>query len=190
MECRSMKILITGICGFVGSNIARWFRENVLGSEIFGLDNLARAGVARNLAPLQARDCHVFHADVRQRSDLAILPSVDWVIDAAANPSVLGGVDGLASSRQVVEHNLIGTLNVLEKCREMNSGLILLSTSRVYSIPDLVTLPLRLASNRFELDLKGAQIRGFQSEASGRVSRRIHPFHCTVPPNLVQRSWL
>jgi CDP-paratose 2-epimerase len=69
-----MKILMTGICGFVGSNVARWFRENVSGSEIFGLDNLARAGVVRNLAPLQARNCRVFHGDVRQRSDLAILP--------------------------------------------------------------------------------------------------------------------
>jgi CDP-paratose 2-epimerase len=108
-----MKILITGICGFVGSNVARWFRENVSGTEIFGLDNLARAGVVRNLAPLQARNCRVFHGDVRQRSDLAILPPVDWIIDAAANPSVLGGVDGRASSRQVIEHNLIGTINLL-----------------------------------------------------------------------------
>jgi CDP-paratose 2-epimerase len=90
-----MKILITGICGFVGSSVARWFRENVSGSEIFGLDNLARAGVVRNLASLQARNCRVFHGDVRQRSDLAILPPVDWIIDAAANPSVLGALTGV-----------------------------------------------------------------------------------------------
>lgn len=162
-----MKILITGICGFVGSNLARWFRENVSGSEIFGLDNLARTGVARNLAPLQARNCRVFHGDVRQRSDLAILPPVDWIIDAAANPSVLGGVDGRASSRQVVEHNLIGTVNLLENCREINAGFILLSTSRVYSIPDLAALPLRTASNRFDLDLKGAQVRGLSERGIG-----------------------
>ena len=46
-----MKILMTGICDFVGSNVARWFRENVSGTEIFRLDNLARAGVVRHLAP-------------------------------------------------------------------------------------------------------------------------------------------
>ncbi|MEJ7607467.1 MAG: hypothetical protein WKF37_14675 [Bryobacteraceae bacterium] len=40
-------------------------------------------------------------------------PAVDWIIDAAANPSVLAGIDG-RSSRQVVEHNLISTVNLLE----------------------------------------------------------------------------
>src|SRR5689334_10337398 len=143
-----MKILITGICGFVGSNLARWFREHVSGCEIFGLDNLVRAGTARNLAPLQAQNCRILHGDLRQPSDLALLPPVDWIIDAAANPSVLGGVDGRASSRQVLEHNLIGTINLLEKCREMRAGLVLLSTSRVYSIRGLTALPLRPATNR------------------------------------------
>jgi CDP-paratose 2-epimerase len=155
-----MKILITGICGFVGSNLARWFRENVCGSEIFGLDNLVRTGTARNLAPLRVQDCRIFHGDIRQSSDLALLPPVDWIIDAAANPSVLAGVDGRASSRQVVEHNLIGTINLLEKCREVKAGLVLLSTSRVYSIAALAAIPLRHTPNRFEFDLKSGQLRG------------------------------
>jgi CDP-paratose 2-epimerase len=59
------------------------------------------------------------------------------VIDAAANPSVLAGVDGLSSSRQLVEHNLGGTVNLLEYCKRHRAGLILLSTSRVYSIAPL-----------------------------------------------------
>ena len=67
----------------------------------------------------------------------------------------------------MVEHNLIGTINLLETCRQMNAGFPLLSTSRVYSIPDLVALPLRLASNRFDLDLKGAQVRGLSERGVG-----------------------
>jgi hypothetical protein len=73
----------------------------------FWRDNWARAGVATNLVPLQAPNCRVFHGDVRQRSNLTMLPPVGRIIDAAANPSV----DGRASSRQVVEHNPIGTLS-------------------------------------------------------------------------------
>jgi CDP-paratose 2-epimerase len=77
---------------------------------------------------------------------------VDWVIDAAANPSVLAGVDGRSSSRQLIEHNLSGTVNMLEFCRARGAGFILLSTSRVYSIPPLCALPLRTEGARFVLD--------------------------------------
>jgi CDP-paratose 2-epimerase len=55
---------------------------------------------------------------------------------------VLAGVDGRTTSRQVVEHNLIGTLNLLEFCKSRGAGLVLLSTSRVYSIRALRSLPL------------------------------------------------
>jgi CDP-paratose 2-epimerase len=37
------------------------------------------------------------------------LPPADWVIDAAANPSVLAGTGDFTSSRQLLEHNLLGT---------------------------------------------------------------------------------
>jgi CDP-paratose 2-epimerase len=73
-------------------------------------------------------------------SDTEALPNADWVIDAAANPSVLAGIDGQSSSRQVVENNLGGTVNILEYCKAHHAGLILLSTSRVYSIPQLSSL--------------------------------------------------
>jgi CDP-paratose 2-epimerase len=78
---------------------------------------------------------------------LETLPVADWVIDAAAQPSVLSGRDGKTSTRQLLEHNLIGTINLLEYCRASRAGLILLSTSRVYSIPALTQLPLRAESS-------------------------------------------
>jgi CDP-paratose 2-epimerase len=95
--------------------------------------------------------CRVFHGDVRVCSDFETLPSVDWVIDAAANPSVLAAIDGKSSSRQVVEHNLAGTINLLEYCRRSSAGFILLSTSRVYSIGALAALPFKSGKTRFEL---------------------------------------
>jgi CDP-paratose 2-epimerase len=71
------------------------------------------------------------------------------VIDAAANPSVLAGVDGKTSSRQLLEHNLWGTINILEYCKTHRAGLILLSTSRVYSVPPLAALPVEVHQKAF-----------------------------------------
>jgi CDP-paratose 2-epimerase len=85
-------------------------------------------------------------------SDLELLPETDWLIDAAAQPSVMAGRDGKTSSRQLLEHNLLGTINLLEYCRTFQAGLILLSTSRVYSIPMLAGLPLKVESGAFTLD--------------------------------------
>jgi CDP-paratose 2-epimerase len=71
------------------------------------------------------------------------------VIDAAANPSVLAGIDGKTSSRQLVEHNLGGTVNLLEYCKQHRAGFVLLSTSRVYSIAPLATLAVTVADRAF-----------------------------------------
>src|SRR5690606_1839528 len=58
---------------------------------------------------------------------------------------------GRTSSRQLVEHNLGGTINLLEFCRSHRAGFILLSTSRVYSIPPLAALPVETHERAFRL---------------------------------------
>lgn len=147
-----MKILISGICGFVGSILAGCFRASTPGVEILGMDNLMRPGSETNRRALAALGIKVIHGDLRCASDFESLPAMDWVLDAAANPSVMAGVDGKSSSRQVIEHNLLGTVNMLEYCRRVSAGFILLSTSRVYSIPALASLPLVGTGTRFMPD--------------------------------------
>jgi CDP-paratose 2-epimerase len=147
-----MKVFITGVCGFVGSSLALALMEQDAAISVSGADNFTRPGSEANRLRLKRRGVQVIHGDVRLPSDLESLPPADWVIDAAANPNVLAGVDGRSSSRQVVEHNLVGTLNVLEHCKTTRAGLILLSTSRVYSAAALSTLPLAVRGQRFELD--------------------------------------
>ncbi|MDB6139325.1 MAG: Nucleoside-diphosphate-sugar epimerase [Verrucomicrobiaceae bacterium] len=146
-----MRILVTGACGFVGSQILRRLRATTEGWTLVGMDNLCRPGSERNQALMAELGVTFFHRDVRSAAAFEGLPEVDWVIDAAALPSVLGGVDGRASSRDVVENNLFGTVNMLEFCRSMGAGFILLSTSRVYSIPGLLKLPLRAEGGRLVL---------------------------------------
>ncbi|HBA71940.1 MAG: CDP-tyvelose epimerase [Geobacteraceae bacterium GWC2_55_20] len=149
-----MKVLITGICGFVGSTLARnWLDAGRV--EIVGLDNLSRCGSEENRLKLNRLGINVIHADMRCASDIESVPRADWVLDAAANPSVLAGTDASCSSRQVVEHNLLGTINVLEYCKRHRAGFIQLSTSRVYSIADLSRLPVEAAGRAFRLCPEG-----------------------------------
>ena len=144
-----MRILITGICGFVGSTLARAFAQGGAAHQLFGCDNFIRPGSETNRDELKRLGVRLWHGDLRHASDLEALPAVDWVIDAAANPSVLAGVDGRTSSRQLVEHNLGGTMNLLEFCKQHRAGFILLSTSRVYSIAPLASLAVEPHAGAF-----------------------------------------
>jgi len=139
-----MKILITGICGFAGSVITRGLLEHLPGVQITGIDSLIRNGSETNLEPLRALGIDVRVGDIRNEQDLADLPAVNWVLDCAANPSVLAGVDGQTSAKELLDHNLGGTIHLLEYCRKHKAGFILLSTSRVYSIPPLASLSVEV----------------------------------------------
>lgn len=145
-----MRVLISGICGFVGRHVATDLKAAFEKLEVFGIDNLIRRGSETNLPILKALGCQVVHGDVRVTDDVAELPRCDWIIDCAANPSVLAGVTGGTS--QLVGHNLGGTLNLLEKCRRDSSGFLLLSSSRVYSIDALSAVPLVERGARFAFD--------------------------------------
>lgn len=146
-----MRVLITGICGFVGSTLAHeWIRAEP-GLTVSGIDNLARAGSEINRRSLLAQGIEAVHGDIRCASDFEALPRVDWVVDAAANPSVLAGVDGRTTSRQLVEHNLLGTVNTLEYCKRYGAGFTLISTSRVYSMRVLADVAVEAREKAFRL---------------------------------------
>jgi len=171
-----MKLLITGICGFAGSTLALRLRELAADLDILGVDNFIRPGSELNRRKLQAAGITVRHADLRVAEDVASLPPADWVLDAAANPSVLAGTGGSdTSSRQLMQHNLDGTINVLEYCRRHGAGFTLLSTSRVYSIPPLAALKLEVRDQAFVLARD-------QSLPAGLTSKGISEDFSTAPP--------
>lgn len=153
-----MRILLTGVCGFVGSTLAEAIRQRGHTWELVGIDNLIRRGSQTNLERLGHLGVQFIHADLRSTSDIASLPKCDWIIDAAANASVLAGTSGNTSSRQLMEHNLVGTVNLLERCRQDQAGFILLSTSRVYSISPLSRLSVLVRDHAYRFDSAGPGI--------------------------------
>jgi CDP-paratose 2-epimerase len=163
-----MRVLITGICGFAGSSLAESLLGRREGLSLAGIDNLIRPGSETNRNRLRKMGVEFIHGDIRQSSDFENLPAAEWVIDAAANPSVLAGIQAGFSSRQLFEHNLSSLVNVLEYCKKHSAGLILVSSSRVYSIPALASLPLRDERNAFVLDCSAPLPPGVSAEGVTR----------------------
>jgi CDP-paratose 2-epimerase len=173
-----MRLLITGICGFVGSELAKAIRQSTDAIEIEGIDNFSRPGSWLNREPLIALGIKVIHGDIRVPSDLEGLARFDWIIDCAANPSVLAGIDGKSSSRQLIENNLVSTINLLEACKRWNAGFILLSTSRVYSIPPLAGLDVEVVDRSFSPSFPAAD----HSTTPGIGALGINENFSTAPP--------
>ena len=160
-----MKILITRIAGFVGSKLATGLKNFNQNLEIQGIDNFSRRGSDNNIFYLQKADIKLFHGDIRLQSDIDTLPFANWVIDCAANPSVLAGLDSQVSSRQLIENNLHGTINLLEYCKRHKAGLILLSTSRVYSAELLANIEVEPVNERYQI--KKAEMDGLVLDVVG-----------------------
>lgn len=170
-----MRLLISGICGFAGSEIATGLLETKQDIELIGFDNLSRPGSELNRPRLQKLGVRLLHADARSATDMETLPPVDWVIDAAANPSVLAGFGDGSNSRQIIEHNLIGTINLLEYCKRCQAGMVLLSTSRVYSVAELSRIEVEETSQAYR------PVAG-QNFPTGVTTQGISEDCSTVPP--------
>ncbi|MDR5865922.1 NAD-dependent epimerase [Halomonas koreensis] len=137
-----MKLLITGMAGFIGHAVAR--RLSGRGHEILGVDNLnAYYDVALKQARLDdLGDC----PDVRfRRLDLADREATarlfaeegfDRVVHLAAQPGVRYSLE---NPHAYADANLIAHLNVLEGCRHQRvEHLVYASSSSVYGANDKV----------------------------------------------------
>ncbi len=151
-------LLITGGAGFVGSNLAVAFRELRPETGVTALDSLKRRGSELNLPRLRAAGVELRHGDVRCREDFDDLPPYDLLIDCSAEPSVRAGLG--SSPRAVLDTNLLGTINCLEAARARGAALLFLSTSRIYPIGPLNSLPFSETETRYRWD-EAASIPGF-----------------------------
>jgi len=129
-----MKILITGGCGFVGSNIAIFLKKRLKNANVRTIDNLFRKGSKTNKIRLQKFGIKNYNFDIKNYKKIIGLSKFDLIIDCCAEPAIE------ASHKEpdrVFNTNLIGTFNILKKCIKDKANIIFLSSSRVYSIPIL-----------------------------------------------------
>ncbi len=145
----AQRILVTGGAGFVGSNIALAFKRDRSDASVVAFDNLKRRGSEFTLERLRAGGVEFVHGDVRVPTDLTSVGKVDLLIEASAEPSVHAGYDG--DPNYLIHTNLTGAANCLEHARQHGAALVFLSTSRVYPIATLRSLPLEKTATRFVL---------------------------------------
>lgn len=170
-------ILITGGAGFVGSNLAILIKEKYPGYRVVCLDNLKRRGSELNLPRIFANGIEFVHGDIRNREDFkSITGDISCVIDAAAEPSVLAGLDG--NTEYLIQTNLNGTLHALDFSLKQKASFIFLSTSRVYPIKLIEQIEVIEKETRFEIKeeqhIVGASREGISEEFPLMGSRSLY----------------
>lgn len=171
-----MKILITGGCGFVGSNICLKLKHDFPNYKIVALDSLKRRGSELNISRLKDSDVEFIHGDIRNYEDFDAIGEVDLVIDAAAEPSVLSGIN--STPDYVINTNLNGTINCLRFAQKSKAKFILISTSRVYPIQQLLKINYTEGENRFliakEQSIGGISVNGINENFSLEGARSFY----------------
>jgi len=157
-EIKNMTILITGGCGFVGSNLAINFKKKNSSIRVISFDNLKRRGSELNIHRLREVGVEYIHGDIRNIEDFDEIGQIDVLIDAAAEPSVISGM--FSTPDYLINTNLVGTINCLNYALKYKALFILLSTSRVYPIARLNEIPLLEESSRFIINEEMNQING------------------------------
>jgi CDP-paratose 2-epimerase len=158
-------ILITGGAGFVGANLAIWFKTRYPAVQVTAVDNLRRRGSETNLPRLREHGIEFVHCDIRNPEDLRFAERrVDLILECSAEPSVLAGYGGAPD--YVINTNLVGTVNCLELARRANAALIFLSTSRVYPVSRLNDIATAESATRFVL-APGQALDGVSEQGVG-----------------------
>src|SRR6185436_6373801 len=115
-----MNLLVTGGCGFIGSNFIRQrlTEKNSPLAKLVNLDALTYAGNPANLADLSGDPRYVFsHGDI---GDVALVTQLlgEHQIDAIVNFAAESHVDrSIDSPEPFVQTNVVGTLRLLNCTR-------------------------------------------------------------------------
>jgi|694.fasta_scaffold02096_30 dTDP-glucose 4,6-dehydratase len=121
-----MKVLITGVAGFIGSNLARTHLSQ--GDEVYGVDNFS-TGKPRNLENLGG--LQFIEGSVSE--SIGLLPKQVDVIYHFASPA--SPEKYMAQALNTMEVNTTGTLRLLEYASSNDARLIFASTSEIYGDP-------------------------------------------------------
>lgn len=127
-----MKILITGGCGFLGSNLTSYGIQN--GHDITVFDNLSRQGSAGNLEWLSSFGKFTFiHGDIRNKNDVEtiIKNEYDAVFHLSGQVAMTTSIENPYKDFQI---NTMGSVNLLDSIRKYSkdTAVFYSSTNKVY----------------------------------------------------------
>jgi len=143
----SRTVLITGGAGFIGSNLALFFKDQLKNYNIICFDNLIRSGSQINVKRMQEAGIEFVKGDVRNKADLDQFSQIDLILECSAEPSVLASFE---DPQYTIDTNLIGTIHCLELAKKTGAQFIFLSTSRVYPMKSLSAIGHEELDTRFD----------------------------------------
>ncbi len=127
-----MRVLLTGGCGFIGTNFVRYVLANRPDLELVNLDALTYAGNPANLADVADHARYRFvKGDVADPAAVAAaIDGCEAVVHMAAESHVDRSIEGPA---EFIRTNVVGTQVLLDAARRANvSRFLLVSTDEVY----------------------------------------------------------
>ena len=187
------RIFITGICGFLGSNLANYYQS--LGYKVYGIDNLHRKGTIKNFKFLKSNGVTIFKKDLSKLKNLNFFKKklkFECVIHCAALTSVLDGVNN-NSINFLYKNNLLSTLYSLKICKYLKSRFIFISSSRIYGISKIKKLNLGIKSNRFFLkknNLIGISNKGINESFSTESPLSFYGSSKLISENIIKEYCL
>ena len=123
-------ILVTGGCGFIGSNFVRWLVREQPGVHVTVLDKLTYAGNPENIAGLPEDRIELVVGDICDAGLLnRIVPGHDAIVHFAAESHNDNSID---DPEPFVQTNVVGTYRLLEACRKYDVRYHHVSTDEVY----------------------------------------------------------
>ncbi len=130
-----MKILITGIAGFIGSHVAEHLHDQ--GHEVTGIDNFSDYYPVdlknKNAATLKAKGISILQADLRETTSLKQLPeTVHYIFHFAAQP----GIAATSTFEDYLTNNVIATQNLLTYALQQDDLKLFVNigTSSIYGL--------------------------------------------------------
>jgi len=124
-----MKLVVTGGCGFIGSHFVDYVHN--LGHEIIIIDNLSTGKKENIESSIKSDKIKLFVEDIQNFDALnSIIDNADAVIHFAGSTGV---IESLEKPKEFTEINVIGTLNLLQICRNKKiPKFVFASTGAVY----------------------------------------------------------
>jgi len=126
-----MKLLVTGCCGFIGSNFVRHMLKKYPAYKIINLDKLTYAGNPENLKDIENNPNYEFvEGDICDRE---IVEKTAKGCDAIINFAAETHVDkSIGDPESFIKTDIFGTHNLLEVARELKIKFLQISTDEVY----------------------------------------------------------
>ncbi len=123
-------IIVTGGCGFIGSNFVHYVVDNHPGVHVTVLDKLTYAGNPKNIAGLPEDRVELVVGDVCDAELLdRLVPGHDAIVHFAAESH---NDNSIANPEPFVQTNVVGTYCLLEACRKYAVRYHHISTDEVY----------------------------------------------------------